>query len=281
MKLKIEVKVLIKLIKNSSAGMSIVKETITLTFGDCAENHRGMQEIGTPAKVGLSLDDLMNAKKYFEDEGKECELIDLSTIELSSVVPTVMESKIKFPKAYLLIVRKAFDNSKAIYDEQCQFERDKKALMYGRVVNKHARHNLCFSDFDQVADFEQGKGTVIHFDKLPLLKAIREMWPIITKTDKVENLQCEANYYYDINKTYIGFHGDTERRIVIGVRLGATFPIHYQWYKNGKKYSDLFTRNLNDGDIYFMSEKAVGYDWKQSSIYSLRHAAGNTKLVCK
>jgi len=38
---------------------------------------------------------------------------------------------------------------------------------------------------------------------------------------------------------------------------------------------------LDDGDVYFMSEKAVGYDWKHSSIYSLRHAAGNEKLVCK
>jgi hypothetical protein len=251
-----------------------VKETITLTFGDCAENHRGMQEIGTRVEKGLTLDDLMNAKAYFETKGKTCELIDLSTI-------TSKNDTFKFPKAYLLVVRKALDNSKEIYDEQCLFERDKKALMYGRVVNKHARHNLCFSDFDQVADFEQGKGTVIHFDKLPLLSAIRNSWPVIVKTDKVKALQCEANYYYDIKKTYIGFHGDTERRIVIGVRLGACFPIHYQWYKNSEKVSELFTRDLDDGDVYFMSEKAVGYDWKHSSIYSLRHAAGNEKLVCK
>jgi hypothetical protein len=261
-----------------------------------------MQEIGTKVKNGLTLDELMNAKAYFETQGKTCELIDLSTI-------TPKKDTFKFPKAYLLVVRKAFSNSKEIYDEQCQFERDKKALMYGRVVNKHARHNLCFSDFDQVADFEQGKGTVIHFDKLPLLSAIRKgrsplyqspvgfrkLWPEIIKSDKVKDLQCEANYYYDIKKTYIGFHGDTddplgrgvrcnaptERRIVIGVRLGARFPIHYQWYKNAEKVSELFTDDLDDGDVYVMSDKAVGYDWKQSSIYSLRHAAGNEKLVCK
>ena len=28
-----------------------------------------------------------------------------------------------------------------------------------------------------------------------------------------------------------------------------------------------------------MSEKAVGYDWKRSSIYTLRHAAGTSKYT--
>lgn len=32
--------------------------------------------------------------------------------------------------------------------------------------------------------------------------------------------------------------------------------------------------------MYFMSDKAVGTDWKRSSIYTLRHAAANnTKLI--
>ena len=37
--------------------------------------------------------------------------------------------------------------------------------------------------------------------------------------------------------------------------------------------------NLNHGDIYIMSEKAVGYDWKMSSIYTLRHAAGSKSFL--
>ena len=45
--------------------------------------------------------------------------------------------------------------------------------MYGRVVNKKARHNLCFSDIDQVADYEHGKGTIINFIRTPLLQHIR------------------------------------------------------------------------------------------------------------
>jgi len=272
--------------------MSILNETITLTFGDCAENHNGMQKIGSKVKKGLTLEDLMNTKTYFENNFIQCNLFDLSTIKpiTENIVNQEKDEDeekeiggITFPPAYLLVARKAISNTKELYNEQCKFERDRKALMYGRVVNKHARHNLCFSDFDQEADFANGKGTVINFNKLPLLQQIRNNLPIITSSNKVDNLQCEANYYYDITKTYIGFHGDTERRIVIGVRLGETFPLHYQWYKNGQVISDLFTVNLNDGDMYFMSEKAVGYDWKQktNNIYTLRHAAGNTKFVCK
>jgi hypothetical protein len=35
---------------------------------------------------------------------------------------------------------------------------------------------------------------------------------------------------------------------------------------------------LNHGDIYIMSDKAVGYDWKKRKIPTLRHAAGCKKF---
>ena len=53
--------------------------TITLTFGDCAENHVGMQMIGEIAEVGFSLDDLKNARDKFVASGcTNCELVDLN-----------------------------------------------------------------------------------------------------------------------------------------------------------------------------------------------------------
>jgi len=37
---------------------------------------------------------------------------------------------------------------------------------------------------------------------------------------------------------------------------------------------------LNDGDLYIMSEKAVGTDWmRNKSGYTLRHAAGAKKYL--
>jgi len=36
---------------------------------------------------------------------------------------------------------------------------------------------------------------------------------------------------------------------------------------------------LNDGDMYIMSDKAVGFDWKKRNTKTLRHAAGCAKFL--
>jgi hypothetical protein len=36
---------------------------------------------------------------------------------------------------------------------------------------------------------------------------------------------------------------------------------------------------LQAGDLYIMSDKATGNDWKKSSILTLRHAAGAAKYT--
>lgn len=59
----------------------------------------------------------------------------------------------------------------------------------------------------------------------------------------------------------------TERKIV-----GVDFNICYQLYYKSKLA-------LNHGDMYFMSDKTVGYDWRSSSKYTLRHTASNFKLI--
>jgi hypothetical protein len=251
-------------------------ETITLTFGDCAENHRGMQTIGEMAKNGLCIDELLVTKEWYERLGKKCELVDLRDM-LSE------DEKTNADPAYVLIIRdgcSALTDPNELLREQQALTWDTKAYMYGRVVNKKARHNICYSDFSQVADYESGKGTVAPFSSLPLLSLIREKLGEITGP-KLEGLQCEGNRYYDVKKTYIGFHGDTERRIVIAVRLGADFPIHYQWYRQSAAVGKLFTAILRHGDMYYMSAKAVGFDWKKKKTLTLRHAAGLVKNVVK
>ena len=87
-------------------------------------------------------------------------------------------------------------------------------------------------------------------------------------------LHGEGNRYYDASKCYIGFHGDTERNIVVGLRIGGPFPLHYRWYQNSQPISPIWSVSLNDGDMYIMSYKAIGTDWKKKLIPTLRHAAG-------
>ena len=256
--------------------ITVLKEmsTITLTFGDCAENHRGMQKIGKEGDAGMSVDELVKIKAWFEGEGKVCEMVDLK-----ESLPE--DEKKNAADAVVLIVKGgcgALTDVDGLKSEQMPLPKDTKAFMYGRVVNKKARHNLCFSDFDQDADYAAGKGTVVSFGRLPFLQKMREKLGEVGG-EKLTGLQCEGNYYYDVKKTYIGFHGDTERRVVVAARLGSDFPMHFQWFLRSKPVGSLTTRILSDGDVYFMSEKAVGFDWKSKKFLTLRHAAGNEKIV--
>ena len=93
------------------------------------------------------------------------------------------------------------------------------------------------------------------------------------------NLIGEGNYYHDIRNCGIGYHGDTERKIVVGCRLGASMPLHYNWYHKRKPVGKNVQIPLHHGDIYIMDAKAVGYDWKSQNIYTLRHATGCSKYT--
>jgi hypothetical protein len=60
---------------------------------------------------------------------------------------------------------------------------------------------------------------------------------------------------------------------------GLEHPIHYQWFKGGKPIGERGIINLFNGDLYVMSEKAVGTDWKKKKIATLRHATGSNKFT--
>ncbi len=56
-------------------------------------------------------------------------------------------------------------------------------------------------------------------------------------------------------------------------------PLVFQWYLNGATISYKIRIELNHGDIYFMTEKATGNDWKKKLIPTIRHAAGCNKFI--
>jgi len=161
-------------------------------------------------------------------------------------------------------------------DEHDALPMDKKALMNGKVVNKQARYNLCFSEEDQEPNYELGKGRIISYGQVPLTNRIREQISIWTE-DAL--LNGEANYYYNIRKCGIGYHGDAERRKVFAFRMGASMPLYFQWYLYSNPIGEKIKIELDDGDMYVMSEDAVGHDWKNRTIPTLRHATGCDKYT--
>lgn len=260
-------------------------KTFTLTFCEVAENHVGMQKTGIKSLKGFDYDVLENIKNISEENGYQCELIALHD--------NVNTSDIE--EAWILVIRNGIrlfigDLSDIIFDEQNNLDHDKKfynrrSKREDKVDNKIARYNLCFSDFSQEPDYLKGKGRIINYDDVPATKQLKTMLSIFFNEDPV---QCEGNYYYDIRKTGISMHGDIQRVKVIGVRMGCSLPLHFQWFeylktpdkKNIKEpVGEPIIIQLNDGDIYVMSEKAVGTDWMTHKKYTIRHATGCSKYT--
>eukprot|EP01130_Rhizamoeba_saxonica_P001298 TRINITY_DN11177_c0_g1_i1.p1 TRINITY_DN11177_c0_g1~~TRINITY_DN11177_c0_g1_i1.p1 ORF type:complete len:300 (-),score=56.64 TRINITY_DN11177_c0_g1_i1:58-957(-) len=250
--------------------------TYTLTFGDQAENHVGMQKIGTLADKGFTIQQLEQTQALLQsDEYPHC---DSELVHLNDSI------NIDAQDAAVLIIRNGVDvllgegTANRVFIEQASLEYDQKAFMYGRVVNKSARFNLCFAGFSQEPDYENKKGRVVSFDDVPVLNALREGFSKIL-AEGATDLAAEGNYYHDPTRCGIGFHGDTERKKVIAVRVGVSLPLQYQWFYRGNPVGDRVEHVINHGDIYIMSEKASGHDWKKRNIATLRHAAGAQKFL--
>lgn len=262
-----------------NANVEPVTPVITITFGDVAENHARMQKIGTLADRGFTIPELFSASEAFTALGCETEIIPLET-----ALPEDIRNDAD--QAAILIVRQGVQvllqgNDATLDDllrEHTALTWDSKALMRGKVVNKHARHNLCYADEAQVADYAAGKGTTIAWNAVPLLTHIRMKLPEFVGA-AAANLNAEGNLYYDPKQCGIGFHGDAERKKVIALRLGGTIPLHYQWFQYSKPVGDRVKLTLNHGDLYIMSAKAVGFDWLKKKTLTLRHAAGADKFL--
>jgi hypothetical protein len=263
-----------------------INSVVTLTLGDQAENHAGMEKLGELVSEGegFNFEDLKNMKEKLEEIEALCELIplylyeDLNKIDNSTEVPE---------DAFVLVIRdgvnKILENTidaEEMFKEHINLNVDKMAWMRGKVVNKHARWNLCFDAENREPDYENKKGRIVSYDEIPITKKLLMEIPKYFG-QKSENLKGEGNYYYDIESCGIGFHGDSERRKVIGIRLGMgiTPDLHFQWFREGNAVGDRIIIPLNGGDIYVMSEKAVGTDWKKRKSYTLRHATGCEKYT--
>lgn len=239
----------------------------TTTFGDVAENHAKMQKLGVMHEHGYTCAQLIELGETLSTQGWVTEWIDLSR---------------EGYEAGVLVIRKGIQhilgNTEGICAEHDALVPDKKAKMRGKVVNKHARWNLCFDDHDQSADFEHGKGTVVSWDRIPLTNRLRQQ---IQEWTHDTELKGESNIYYDPSKCGIGYHGDGERKKVFAARFGDAerVPLYFQWFQQSKPVGERIHIPLQEGDMYAMSEKAVGFDWLKKKIPTLRHAAGCDKYT--
>lgn len=175
---------------------------------------------------------------------------------------------------------------KGVEEELSGITYDQHALM-GRGANrsvkcKHARYNVCIGNTAQDPDYINGKGRIEAFADLPNVNALKDALETLIGA-KCPSLVGEVNFYYDVTKTGIGYHGDGERKFVIGIRVGdgsTDMPLKYRWHQKCKPVGSVMSFHLEDGDIYIMDEMAVGTNWlKDRRGFTLRHAAGCDKYA--
>ncbi len=247
----------------------------TDTFGEVGEAGVGTAQITRmggrlPAGEGISIHELKVLQADAEGRGFSADIYDLNLLGgVESAEP-----------AAVLVVRNGaawlgVDAGDA-YAEHEALEFDTKKKSRGKVKNALARHVTVFGETASDPDFEAGKGRVHAIDSVACIKTAIDS--IGDKLPRLKNLVAEGNKYHDA-RAGIGPHGDTERRVVIAARYGRSIPLHYWWYKGFERISPAIDIHLDHGDVYMMSEKAVGTDWRRPTIMTLRHAAGAPKYT--
>ena len=262
-----------------SKTKKVGKPTYSLTVGNGGENHTGMQFIGSMRKKGegWNLERLLYAKGILEDVfNLEVELYNLNDL-LEGV--EIEEGKEPEPAHFMLV--KTFlhpDVHQKILLELETYKWDNKYWDTRRqkVLNKRARENVCYGPEAQEPDYENKKGTIVSYEKSPLVHRLKQTVEILMQD---ENLIVEGNKYMDVTKNGIGPHGDTERVVVACFRIGEAMPMKFGWFHKSVVVGKTLTVNVPGGALYFMSEKATGNDWKRRNKYTLRHAAGCEKYL--
>lgn len=259
------------------------------TFCEVGENGPPpMERVGEEVDRGLTADEVRQIRK---DLGlpKDClkELGDLCPVSYSCQHFTDDAVVLHIPSGVNVILEEE-TAADALLAELAPLKADKMALMgrgKGRKVkNKKARHNSLLYDAPQEADYPNGKGTIHKVGDLAcwarLRGAIVDRMPALQSILKAP-MVVEINKYYDTqgaigDPTGIGWHGDEERKIVVGVRLGATedMPMNWQWFYRHEPVGEKLVLPLKHGDMYIMSAKAVGTDRPKWARYTVRHATG-------
>ena len=256
------------------------KPTWSLTIGNGGENHAGMEFLGNMRKKGQGwdIDRLLYAKEILENIfDKHVDLFNLNELCLEGV--TIPEGQ-KPKDSYLMVVRGFLSDRvhQNMIKELGSYVWDRKYWDTRRqkVLNKLARANVCYGKEGREANYAEGKGTIVGFEQSPLVGNLLKVVEILMR-DK--DLIVEGNQYDDVSKNGIGPHGDSERVCVSCLRVGESMPMKFGMFWNCKLRGKPFETLIKGGDLYFMSEEAVGAEWKSRSKWVWRHCAGADKYL--
>jgi len=262
--------------------MSDALPDYSMVFCDCAFSQPGgkSKTNGVMAEEGFSADQLRKLCASLNAQGIRATIVDLRADAVSKGAPaSALE---RMDEAVVLVIHdgaNALTNDPQMANkmlaEHQGLEYDTKTLMYKRVCEARSRRNLYFADEARPGDMANGQNTVVAWSSVPAnAECLRTLTELLGTADVGTAV---ANYYPDPRKCGIGWHGDAERRQTIMVRLGTgsnTRPIHFMWCEDANKIVPPVTIHLKHGDVMVPCAKAVGTDYKRTSVPTVRHATG-------
>jgi len=212
-------------------------EAVTIQFGEETDIIHSPQ--------GLSHDDLLSAKRKFEDNGCSCRFVHLHML-LPEMVRIVQGSRVD---AHILLVRggarvlMGSDQAcKDLLSEQLRLPVDKGENL----------HRILLKDD--------------HIKLNRLRSALPNFFP-----SGIESLATDAYKYFEPNKNGFSYQGS---RQVICVNLGHSLKVDFHWFHKGNPEGKPFHASMEHGDLYILSTKAMGADWEKKGVYSVQHAMG-------
>ena len=193
-----------------------------ITFGEVAILHIGGKEYKSKKIInGFSTEELIDINNKYENS------------EYISLTDNLPDEYKENNKAGVLIFR--YDNKKLeenynlplnkleadnLYNEQKNVKYDRKYWDNRRqkTLNKRARYNIVFGQKTIKNSKDYKQNSIIAFSSLKYMNKVRNNLKNILG-DKSKKLNAEGNFYFE-DKSGIGFHGDSERKIVICLSLG-------------------------------------------------------------
>lgn len=272
--------------KRPATGMSAAEGAdaagrYAITFGEVAILHIGGAEIGTGMRErGFLVAELCGVKAKVEAAGGRAELH-----LLSEALPPALRGA---NEAATLLIRDGASlflgpgaAEELLQEQRARVAYDQKFWdrRRSRTLCKRARHNVVFGEQGAAASADFKQCTVKAFGEVPRLRAFRDALPQWLG-ERAQGLCAEGNHYFEA-ASGIGFHGDSERKIVVCLCLGRSSTLRYHWRLPGSSEHTLPPRDLrlHHGDVYVMSEKATGFDWRHRASVRLVHGAGSARYI--
>ncbi|GMH48220.1 hypothetical protein TrVE_jg11660 [Triparma verrucosa] len=276
--------------------MDEIRENFTpryaITFGESAILHSGGLQRGERRATGFSRTDLAAVQARFKSLGCSTKLYDLSANLPASLRNGNEASCLHLGNASSFFLEKFVSQQPPVLDESLSNSADRlleeqKVIEYDRkffnarqkkTMNKRARYNTTFDDAEPTPHNSDFSIPTCH-PFPPLLRQFKQGLEQILG-EKASDLKAEGNYYFEA-KSGIGYHGDEERKIVICLSLGGPSTIRFHWRLPGSSEHTQtpISIPLSHGDVYIMSEKCTGYDWKKRSRVRVVHGAGSSKYI--